>query len=121
MTETITPGFERSDRYRKCGCDHLAGALHTHSNAVAFVGKGGPDCARLAPLVAVIKVVDVVIVEVDRLLHQPQSKLLETKIEIGLRVVDRGCDVMETQDPRRRHPRILVRTVAAHHCTSHDP
>ena len=114
VTETIPPRFERSGGDRKRARHHLARAFHADANTVSFVRKRRPDGARVASLVAVIEVIDVVVVEIDRFLHQPQTELLQTEIEIGLRVVDGGSDVMETENPRR-HLSILVR---ARRCTA---
>ena len=47
-------------------------------------------------LVAVIEVVDVMVVEVDRLLDEPQTERAEAEIEIVLRIVDGRGDVVKT-------------------------
>jgi hypothetical protein len=46
--------------------------------------------------VAVVEVIDVMIVEVDRLLDQAESEAAEAEIEIVLRIVDGRGDVVKT-------------------------
>ena len=92
----------------------LAGALGADAHAIARVRKRRPDRARRAELVAVIEVVDVVVVEVDGLLDQPQAKQLDAEVEIGLRLVHGRGDVMQAKDRWNRrstiasdfHPRL---------------
>ena len=60
-------------------------------------GRSSKSSRRTA-FVAVIEVVDVVIVEVDGLLHQSKTQRLHTQIQIVLCVVDRRCDVVETEN-----------------------
>src|SRR5262249_7737349 len=57
---------------------------------------------RRAAFGAVIEVVDVMVVEVDRLLHQPQPERIGTEIQIGLRLIDSRRHVMQSDD-RVRH------------------
>ena len=56
--------------------------------------------------VAVIEVVDVVVVEVDRLLHQPHAEQVEAEVQVLLGVVDGGSDMMQAEN-RVSHRTIL--------------
>jgi hypothetical protein len=60
---------------------------------------------------AVIEVIDVVVVEVDGLLHQPHAEQLDAEVEIGLRIVDGRGDVVEAEN-LRRHRSMLFQMVA---------
>ena len=60
--------------------------------------------ARGSALVAVVEVVDVMVVEVDGLLHQPKAEAAQAEIEIVLGVVDRRRDVMQAEN---RHEPML--------------
>src|SRR5205814_445352 len=63
-----------------------------------LVGERRPDRAGGAALVAVVEVIDVVVVEVDGLLDETQAERHQTKIQIVLRIVDGGGDVVETEN-----------------------
>jgi hypothetical protein len=63
-------------------------------DAPTFIRKGGPDRPRTAALVPIVEVVDVVVVEVDSLLDQPEAEPVEVEIKVRLRVVDRCGDVV---------------------------
>src|SRR5262249_2611451 len=105
------PEVERSGRNRERRDGDLARTLAAHRHAAPPIRKGRPDRAGRAVLVAVIEVVDVVIVEVDRFLHQAQAQRVQTEIQIFLCAVDGGRDVMKAED-RRRHSRQLFTSVA---------
>ena len=76
----------------------MPAAVSPLRNAVSFIGERGPDGSRCAPLVAVVKVIDVVIVEIHRLLNQPQSQKTAVEIQIFLGVIDGGRDMVQTED-----------------------
>ena len=80
--------------------------FHADAHAAALVRERRPDRAGRAAFGAVVEVVDVVVVEVDGLLDEPQAEQIEAEIQIGLRVVDRRRDVMQTEN-RVGHRSIL--------------
>src|SRR5207249_6007627 len=102
--EARAPFGERSGRNRKRCYRHLTRALGSHADAPALVRKRRPDGAGRAALVAVVEVVGVVVVEVDRLLDEPQSQSTYAEIEVVLCVVDGRGDVMQAQDRHRGRP-----------------
>jgi hypothetical protein len=53
-------------------------------------------------------VVDVVVVEVDGALDQAEPEPVEAEVEILLRVVDGGGDVVEAKEAMSRHGRNLL-------------
>ena len=67
-----------------------------------------PDRARRAALGAVVEVIDVVVVEVDRLLDESQAEAVEAEVQIGLRVVDRRRHMVQAEN-RMDHPLMLSR------------
>jgi len=79
-------------------------AVHNraYADTVALVRKRRPDRARRAALVAVVEVIDEVVVEVHRLLHETQTEGVDAEIEIGLCIIDRRRDVMQPEN-RRAH------------------
>ena len=84
----------------------MTSALRAHADTTILVWKRRPNGSWRAVFVTVIEVVDVVVVEVDRLLHQPHAEQVETKVQILLRVID-GCgDMMQTEN-RMNHAAIL--------------
>src|SRR5262249_1964663 len=95
------PRTERTGRDGEVGHRDLACALFASLHAVARVRKRRPDAAGRAALIAVVEVVDEMVVEVDRLLDEPETERAETKVEVGLRLVDGGRYVMKTQNRHR--------------------
>src|SRR5688500_19362707 len=63
-----------------------------------FVGKRRPDRSRCAALVAVIEVINVMIVEVDGLLHQPQTQYLEAEVQVALGVIHGGGHMVQAKN-----------------------
>ena len=61
-------------------------------------GEIGHDRSRCAEFVAVIKVVDLRIIEVDGFLHPAQAKIFGEKVAVLLGMGGHGCDVMEALD-----------------------
>ena len=92
------PGVERARGNGERRHGDLSGALDARRDAAALVRKRRPDRARRTALVAVVEVIDAVIVEVHGLLHEPKPERVEAEIEIGLRVVDGGGDVVQPEN-----------------------
>src|SRR5688572_24174524 len=63
-----------------------------------FVGKRRPDRSRCAALVAVVEVINVMIVEVDGLLHQPQTQYLEAEVQVALGVIHGGGHMVQAKN-----------------------
>src|SRR5438132_707481 len=95
------PRAEGAGRHRERRNNHLSGALFSNRDPAVRVRKRRPDRAGRAARVAVIKVVDEMIVEIDGLLDEPQAERAETEVEIRLGFVD-GCrHVMESENRHR--------------------
>ena len=61
-------------------------------------GKEGHDSPRRSGAVPVVKMIRAGIVKVDRLLHQPLAKRAGIEIEIGLRGIADGGDMVQPRD-----------------------
>ena len=57
--------------------------------------------------VAVVQVVAKRVVEVDRLLHQPQAQEARVEVHVLLRVARDGGDVVYAREPNLLHPVLL--------------
>ena len=101
LAQPYFPEIERPGGNRKRGRRDLPRAFFPNGHAVPLVGERGPERAGRAQLVAVIKVIDVMVVEVDGLLDEPQAKRLDAEIEILLCIVHRCRHVMEAENGRR--------------------
>ena len=62
-----------------------------------------------AALVAVVEVVDVVVIEIDRLLHEPKSEGTHAEIEIRLRLVDGRGHMVKAEDWERHQHMVRER------------
>ena len=93
--QTRAPHLERPVRHGERRDRHLPGALLPLPHAAPFVRKGRPDGAGRTVLVSVVEVVDVMVVEVDGLLDEAEPEIAQAEIEIVLRVVDGGGDVVK--------------------------
>ena len=65
---------------------------------MVLVRERRPDRPGRASLVAVIEMVDVMVIEIHRLLDQPQAERRHAQIQIILCIVDSRRDMVETKD-----------------------
>jgi hypothetical protein len=92
------PKINRAERHREGGDGNLPLAMPSWRDIPSFIGEGGPDGSGRAPLVAVIEVIDVVIIEIHRLLEEAESQEIAIKLEINSGVIDGGGDMVQTKD-----------------------
>src|SRR5581483_10007160 len=99
--EPHAPRFERADRNGEHRRRHLPGALRADADVLVAIRERRPDRARRADAIAVIKMEHVMVVEIHRLLHEPQPEHAQGEVEVVLRAVDRRRHVMKTEDAHR--------------------
>src|SRR5206468_11271744 len=83
---------------RERGHRDLTQPLQANRHPPVTVGERGPHRPRRAALVAVVEVIDAAVVEVHRLLDQPEPQRPGGEVEILLRVRDGGGDVVQAQN-----------------------
>src|SRR5262245_34249295 len=98
LTEARLPEGQRSFGHRERCRDNLARTFFAFSDTLAGVRECRPERAWRPPFVAVVEVVDLVIVEVHRLLDESQSEHVQTEVEVLLGVAHSGGDVMKAEN-----------------------
>src|SRR5262249_49032741 len=58
--------------------------------------KEGDERARLSGLIAIVEVIRTRIIEVDRLLDEPEAENARVEVDVGLRIDGNGRDVVNT-------------------------
>ncbi len=96
LTELGPPRRKGVGRNRKGSRGDLAGALSAGGYTLPFVREGGEQGSRLTGPVSIVEVIDVVVVEVDGFLYQPESQRGGVEIDVRLGVIDGGGDVVES-------------------------
>ncbi|MNT14541.1 hypothetical protein D3C72_1495500 [compost metagenome] len=96
LGKTVLPVAERAFRDGKQRCAHFAGAGTTTGNVRER--KIGHDGAGRADLIAIIEMVDIRCIEIDRLLHPAQAERIGEKVVVLARTTGHGGDVVQALD-----------------------
>lgn len=68
------------------------------SSCQSLIGEEGEDAAWLTRLVAIIEVIHVVGVEIDRLFYQAHAEDTCVEVDVLLRIAGEGCNVVYAGD-----------------------